>query len=106
MTTSHGPGLAMISTALPVDTHLAHVTGALGPLTLTLEHAENVRAGHEETSLASPGHALLPVKAHLCGWRPCLTSPKHNETPCVTSPFAVYLPESTHFQSLDTFTLQ
>lgn len=91
--------------SLPVDTHLAHVACGLDPLTLTLSHAKNVRAGHEETSAANSS-TTAPCKGSPLRLASCLTSPKRNETPCATSPFAGYLPESTHLRSLDTFTLQ
>lgn len=97
---------AMVTTSLPVDTHLAHVACGPGLSGSPWRHARKVRAGHEKTSPPSDQAPLLPVKAHLCHWRPCMTSPKRISTPCGISPFAVYLPESTHLRSLDTFTLQ
>ena len=54
--TSHGRGLAMICTSLPVDTHLAHVAYGFGLLTLTL--------GNLKIHALVTKKPLLPVTKH------------------------------------------
>jgi len=56
--TSHGRGLAMVCTSLPVDTHLAHVGYGFGLLTLTL--------GDLKIYALVTKKPLLPVTMHYC----------------------------------------